>query len=168
MNPLAVFCILLASLASAQQNTTGNASHPSPSTTYDVGSTHFWHGEEMYGTCGRLWYTKNQTTENSPLVQDCLQLLHNIGKGGRWTTHTRATRELARYNTCHFSIKDVSSASAYFTFYVEMADIRHAIMSSIKQFSSGERVAAQGRFRCRGWAWLETAYHRWDVLWKIY
>lgn len=99
----------------------------------------------MYGTCGRLWYTKNQTTENSPLVQDCLQLLHNISKGDQWTMHTRFRREIARSNTSLISLSKTSVPRLFTSLFMsrwKISETRFSIQSTSSRLRNvlGQRV----------------------------
>ncbi|KAK5654217.1 hypothetical protein OQA88_7392 [Cercophora sp. LCS_1] len=147
--------LLLASLVSAQTPTGPYKAIPFPS--------------DYIGRCTKPKDMVNNTTPDAPLVEDCMHLLQNIAKGGRWTTRHNRRREIARYGSCHFGVKKRSKFTLdfmYLTYSVEMEDVRYAILESIKEFGSEDgHVAAEGKFACLGPQLIETLF---DVDWYIY
>jgi hypothetical protein len=106
----------------------------------------------------------DQTSDASPLVEDCKQIIKNIqGDGGAsWNTGISGQRELVKFGTCHFGVESKSGADGNVTFDVGAQDIIDIINDAIRQFGGGGKIGAKGQVDCDG------NVHDTTIEWGIY
>jgi hypothetical protein len=94
----------------------------------------------------------DQTSDASPPVEDCKQIIKNIeGDGGAtWTTGISGQRQLVSYGECKFGVQSKSGADGNVTFKVGSQDIIDLINEAIKRFGGGGKVGAKGIVDCDG------------------
>lgn len=115
--------------------------------------------------CGALAGTfVGQTTDASPSVGDCQQIVKNIqGTQGEWEVEAAVGKEhqIVQYGTCKFGVKG-KTGQRNVDFHVGAQDIIDIINSSITQFQSNGKVASKGHMKCAGNSVKE------DVDWDLY
>lgn len=106
----------------------------------------------------------DQTSDTSPPVSDCKQIIKNIqGDGGAtWTTGISGQRELVSFGECKFGVESKSGADGNVTFKVGAQDIIDIINEAIKRFGGGGKVGAKGQVDCDG------NVHDTTIEWGIY
>ncbi|KAK4233480.1 putative necrosis-inducing factor-domain-containing protein, partial [Achaetomium macrosporum] len=94
----------------------------------------------------------DQTSNASPPVSDCLEIIKNIqGDGGAgWTTGIGGQRELVSYGECKFVVQSVSGADGDVTFKVGAQDIIDIIRDAIARFGGGGKIGAKRQVDCAG------------------
>ena len=98
---------------------------------------------------GSVWM-KNKTTRDSPLVEDCHHLQHNIKNDGEWRTMSNHHRNLAKYGTCVFAVKGFDGPVIFKVGNDDIIDrIDEAVAEFALQYEDGNnRVGAEGEFWC--------------------
>jgi hypothetical protein len=118
--------------------TTGNSASPSVIfTPSNVQADH----------CGPSSFA-NQTSDASPLVDDCIHLANNIIGDGTWTSNPLGHRQLAKYGTCVFGVEGGDGTIIIQAYKVGNEDIRDLIFDSINKFQSDGKVGSKGRMDC--------------------
>lgn len=94
----------------------------------------------------------SDTSDGSPLITDCQDIINNIqGTSGEWTTTLSRTRQLVQAGTCAFSVEeDTDQDNGNASYKVGSQDIVNIISNAIKQFGSNGKVGAHGVFDCKG------------------
>lgn len=91
----------------------------------------------------------DQTSNASPKVEDCRQLIRNIeGTGASYEPGVGPQSEIARHASCKFGVTGKVAGNLYF--HVEGQDIIDIINDSINKFGGSGKVGAKGKMRCSG------------------
>jgi hypothetical protein len=102
--------------------------------------------------CGDSTF-ENQTSDGSPLVEDCLTIIKNIQDDAStdYTTLVGGTpqRRIVDFGTCAFGV-EATKVNRNTNFVVEGQDVIDIINESVKRFGSGGRVGARGNMDCDG------------------
>ncbi|KAJ6140241.1 hypothetical protein N7471_006727 [Penicillium samsonianum] len=103
-------------------------------------------------TCGDSTF-ENQTSDGSPLVEDCLIIIKNI-QGDASTDYTtlvagKPHREVAPHGTCAFGV-EATSVNGNANFVTGGQDVIDIINESVKRFASNGKVGAKGNMVCNG------------------
>ncbi|TPX08096.1 uncharacterized protein E0L32_010163 [Thyridium curvatum] len=102
--------------------------------------------------CGESSF-ENQSSDASPSVSDCLQIIKNIEGDGttEWTTQVvgKRQREIAKYGSCQFGV-EATEVNGNVEFYVGGQDVIDIINESIKRFGGSGKVGAKGDMKCNG------------------
>lgn len=95
---------------------------------------------------------EDQTSDASPSVSDCQQIIKNIQgyPTSTWTTGIASQRELVHFGACQFGVESKSCADGDVTFEVGAHDIIDIITEAIKRFGGSGRVEAKGTVDCAG------------------
>ncbi|RYO82101.1 hypothetical protein DL762_006788 [Monosporascus cannonballus] len=115
--------------------------------------------------CGPSTF-EDRTSDASPSVSDCLQIIRNIeGDASTEFTH-RITghREILSYGSCAFGIERTGGTGGAVQFKVGGQDVIDVINDAVKQFGGSGKVSARGVMPCDG----TTAGTSVNVLWGIY
>jgi hypothetical protein len=109
---------------------------------------------------------ENQSSDASPLVEDCKQMIRNIEEDASTDYEHRITghREILKHESCAFGIERTGGTGGAVQFKVGGQDVIDAVNESIKRFASNGRVGAKGVFRCPG----TTVNTNVNVEWGIY
>lgn len=101
--------------------------------------------------CDSYRYT-GATSDASPLISDCQDIINNIqGTDGEWTTTLSRTRQLVSAGTCALSVEeDTGDDNGNGSYKVGAQDIITLISNSIKMYGSNGKVGASGTFECNG------------------
>lgn len=95
----------------------------------------------------------DQTSDASPSIEDCLQIIRNIQYDGdtQWdhTVVGHNQREVAKYGSCAFGI-EASKTKGNVKFWVGGQDVIDLINSSIENYGKNGRVGAKGDMLCNG------------------
>ncbi|KGO73174.1 Glycoside hydrolase, superfamily [Penicillium italicum] len=115
-------------------------------------------------TCGDSTFG-NETSDGSPLVEDCLTIIKNI-QGDASTRYTtlvvgKNQREIAAHGTCAFGVQ-ATKVDGNANFVTGGQDVIDIINESVKRFASNGKVGAKGNMNCNGNVKSEP------VLWGIY
>ncbi|KAL2166323.1 hypothetical protein VTG60DRAFT_2930 [Thermothelomyces hinnuleus] len=116
--------------------------------------------------CGGDSTFEDQTSDASPLVSDCLQIIRNIeGDASTEFTH-RITghREILSYGTCHFGIERTGGTGGAVEFKVGGQDVIDLINDAVNKFGGNGKIGAKGVMPCDGTTVGTTV----NVLWGIY
>jgi len=97
--------------------------------------------------CGDSTF-ENQISAASPLIDDCLRIATNIGKGGKWEVESTAKdqHQLVQYGTCALGVQGLDGIA--FFFYVGNQDIIDLIHESIRMYGFDGRVQTAGEMQC--------------------
>jgi hypothetical protein len=116
-------------------------------------------------TCGDSSF-ENQTSDASPKVSDCEQIIKNIeGDGSTDFTHDiTGHRELLSFGSCAFGVERTGGTGGAVMFTVGGQDVIDIIRQSIKNYGGGGKVGAKGVMPCDG----TTAGTTVKVEWGIY
>jgi hypothetical protein len=101
--------------------------------------------------CGTSSFT-DATSNASPLVTDCQQIVTNIqGTTGEWEVEaaTGKQHQLVQYGTCAFGVT-AAAGKGDVDIHVGAQDIVDLITSSISMFASNGKVGASGTMNCKG------------------
>jgi hypothetical protein len=101
--------------------------------------------------CGTSTFT-DATSDASPLVTDCQQIVTNIaGTQGSWEVEAAVgdQHQLVQYGTCAFGVTGTTGTGDV-DFHVGAQDIVDIINSSIQMFASNGLVGASGNMACQG------------------
>jgi hypothetical protein len=104
------------------------------------------------------------TSDASPLVTDCQQIVTNIaGTQGSWEVEAAVgdQHQLVQFGTCAFGVTGTTGTGDV-DFHVGAQDIVDIITSSIQMFASNGLVGASGNMDCQGDAGNDA------VNWGIY
>jgi hypothetical protein len=109
---------------------------------------------------------ENQSSDASPLVEDCKQVIRNIEEDASTDFEHRITghSEILNHASCAFGIERTGGTGGAVQFRVGGQDVIDAINESIKRFASDGQVGAKGVFRCSG----TTVNTHVNVEWGIY
>ncbi|GES66671.1 hypothetical protein ATETN484_0016021800 [Aspergillus terreus] len=114
--------------------------------------------------CGDSTFV-DQTSDASPKVEYCLQIIKNIEGDGStsWTTQVvgENQREIASLATCHFGV-EATKADGNVDFKVGGQDVIDIINDAIARFARDGLVGAKGEMKCNGNIKSQP------VLWGIY
>ncbi|KAL4899490.1 hypothetical protein BDW74DRAFT_171529 [Aspergillus multicolor] len=96
---------------------------------------------------------ENQTSDASPLVEDCKTIIRNIQGDGStdWTTQVvgKPHREIASHGTCAFGV-EATKVDGNVNFVVGGQDVIDIINDSIAQFATDGKIGAKGNMNCNG------------------
>ncbi|KAI8943235.1 hypothetical protein NX059_001257 [Plenodomus lindquistii] len=96
---------------------------------------------------------ENQTSDASPKVEDCLQIIKNIEGDGStdWTTDVvgKNQREIASHASCAFGV-EATEVNGNVNFVVGGQDVIDIINDAVKQFGGDGQVGAKGTMKCDG------------------
>ncbi|KAI9368303.1 putative necrosis-inducing factor-domain-containing protein [Aspergillus egyptiacus] len=113
--------------------------------------------------CGESTF-ENETSDASPLVADCLQIIKNIEGDGstsfEWIVAGKPHRQILQFGTCAFGI-EATDQDGNATFEVGGQDVINLIRDAVDKFGE-EKIGASGKMKCNG------NIHDQDVLWGIY
>lgn len=105
---------------------------------------------------------ENQTTDASPLVEDCLQIVKNIqGTDGSWNTFIEQQRAIVHAGTCKLGVTG-KGRKGNSNFDVGAQDVVDIIKESVDKFQFNGKVGAKGSMSCHG------NIKGQDVDWAIY
>ncbi|KAF3158723.1 hypothetical protein TWF788_004529 [Orbilia oligospora] len=115
--------------------------------------------------CGDSTF-EDRTSNASPSVSDCLQIIRNIEGDARsqWTHRITGQRKILEYGSCAFGIERTGGTGGAVEFTVGGQDVIDVINDAVKRFGSSGRVGARGVMPCDG----TTAGTRVNVLWGLY
>jgi hypothetical protein len=102
--------------------------------------------------CGTSTFT-DQTSDASPLVSDCQQIIANIiGTDGEWSPENVDTKvhTIASYGSCHFDVQSNQASNGNVDYSVGASDIVDLINSSVQMFASNGKVGSKGVMSCSG------------------
>ncbi|RHZ56572.1 uncharacterized protein CDV56_100433 [Aspergillus thermomutatus] len=134
--------------------------------TAEAGSSQFYPCDIPPGKdeCGDSSF-ENQTSDGSPSVEDCQQIIKNIegDAGTDWTTQVvgKNQREIASHGSCAFGV-EATKVDGNVNFVVGGQDVIDIINEAIRRFGGGGRVGAKGNMDCNGNVKSQP------VLWGIY
>jgi hypothetical protein len=112
-------------------------------------------------TCNDYTY-ENDTSDASPLVSDCQQLVANIFPPADWRTDQPGFRTIASYGTCNFGVQQHTSTIVIF--HVDNQDVETLINNAINSYQWNGLVGASGYMQCQDD--VNDVYH--DVYWSLY
>lgn len=94
----------------------------------------------------------DQTSDASPSVSDCQQIIKNIENDAdaSWDTGIATQRELVHYGSCAFGVESKSGADGNVMYQVGAQDIIDLINESISKFGGSGKVGAKGVMDCKG------------------
>lgn len=94
---------------------------------------------------------EDQTSNASPPVEDCLQIVKNIeGTDGSWNTFIETQRQLVSYGNCKFGVTG-KGRKGNSNFDVGAQDIVDIIRDAVKKFGNEDgKVGAKGVMQCSG------------------
>ena len=104
---------------------------------------------------------ENDTSDGSPLVSDCQQLVANIFGPGDWRTDQPGFRTIASCGTCNFGVQQHTPTITIF--HVGNQDISTIINKAINMYQWNGRVGASGYMQCAGDIGPPN-----DVYWALY
>ncbi|KAL4758186.1 chitinase [Aspergillus foveolatus] len=115
--------------------------------------------------CGKSTFV-DQTSDASPKIKDCRQILLNIQDDGgtEWRTQVagKNQREIASHASCHFGV-EATKVDGNVNFVDGGQDVIDIINDAIAQFGNKDGlVGAMGEMSCNG------NVHDQAVLWRIY
>lgn len=108
---------------------------------------------------------ENETSDASPLVEDCLQIISNI-EGDASTDFTHQVvgenqRQILQYGSCAFGI-EATATNGNADFTVGGQDVIDIINDAVSRFGAGGKIGAKGQMKCSGNVKDQ------DVEWGIY
>ncbi|KAJ6445148.1 Lysine--tRNA ligase [Purpureocillium lavendulum] len=93
---------------------------------------------------------EDQTSDASPPVSDCLQIVKNIeGTDGSWNTFIEMQREILHFGECKFGVTG-KGRKGNSNFDVGAQDVVDIIRDAVKQFGGGGKIGAKGTMQCNG------------------
>ncbi|KAL4879073.1 hypothetical protein BJY04DRAFT_229417 [Aspergillus karnatakaensis] len=102
--------------------------------------------------CGETSF-ENQTTDGSPLVEDCLQIIRNIEEDPTtgWTTQVvgQRHRTIGVAGTCAFGV-EATRTDGNVNFQVGGQDMIDIINDAVAQFAWNDKIGARGDMQCNG------------------
>lgn len=102
--------------------------------------------------CGDSTF-EDQTSDASPLADDCRAIIENIQDDGstQWTTQVvgQRQREIASAGTCAFGV-EATTTNGNVNFRVGGQDVIDLINESISRFGWSGKVGAKGDMTCNG------------------
>ncbi|PYI01817.1 chitinase [Aspergillus sclerotiicarbonarius CBS 121057] len=102
--------------------------------------------------CGASTFV-DQTSDASPKVEDCRQIIKNIeGDGGTgWTTQVigHHQRQIASHASCHFGV-EATKTHGNVNFKVGGQDVIDIIHDAIARFARDGLIGAKGNMNCNG------------------
>ncbi|RAH55255.1 chitinase [Aspergillus piperis CBS 112811] len=114
--------------------------------------------------CGESTFV-DQTSDASPKVEDCRQIIKNIegDASTSWTTQVvgHNQREIASHASCHFGV-EATKTNGNVNFKVGGQDVIDIINDAIDKFARDGLISAKGNMDCNGNVKSEP------VLWGIY
>lgn len=125
--------------AATQEAATETASAPSEQYTKTTGA----------GWCGESTFV-DQTSDASPLAEDCLRIATNIANGGRWDIDMFLHRQkrIVEYKTCALGAQGHPNTPGEIKAYIGFEDIIDIIHDSVERFGGGGKVGAKGVMEC--------------------
>ena len=124
-------------------------------------------GPQLSNLCGASSFYPD-TTDASPLVSDCQQLVRNLQAGVAWDSGVfrvesflEVQHGIANYGTCVFGVQAIGTVGNV-NFYVGSQDIVDLITNSIGQSTYNGKVGAHGSMPCKG------TIHNQPVNWGLY
>jgi hypothetical protein len=102
--------------------------------------------------CGTSAF-ENETSDASPLVSDCQQIILNIqGTNRKWSPENvnKNTNTIVSYGTCNFDVQSYDLGNGSVDYYVGAQDIIDLINSSIAMYASNGKVGSKGTMTCNG------------------
>ncbi|KAK4136083.1 glycoside hydrolase family 18 protein [Trichocladium antarcticum] len=109
----------------------------------------------------------DQTSDASPTVEDCLQIIRNIEGDGstKFEAGIVGHKTIAKYGSCAFGVERVGGTGGAVIFQVGSQNVIDIINESVRQFGSSGKVGAKGvLMECDG----TTAGSNVNVLWGIF
>uniref|UniRef100_A0A0L0NAP9 chitinase n=1 Tax=Tolypocladium ophioglossoides (strain CBS 100239) TaxID=1163406 RepID=A0A0L0NAP9_TOLOC len=94
----------------------------------------------------------DQTSDASPQVSDCLQIIKNIqGTDGEWEVENAVGKQhqIVQFGSCKFGVQG-NGKNGNIDFNVGAQDIIDIINDSVKQFGGSGKVGANGEMSCSG------------------
>ncbi|KAA8642641.1 uncharacterized protein ATNIH1004_011586 [Aspergillus tanneri] len=114
--------------------------------------------------CGDSTFV-DQTSDESPKVEDCRQIIKNIEGDGStdWTTQVigHNQRKIASHASCHFGV-EATKTNGNVNFKVGGQDVIDIINDAIARFARDGLIGAKGHMNCNGNIKSQP------VLWGIY
>lgn len=107
---------------------------------------------------------ENETSDGSPLIKDCLQIVDNIkGTQGSWDVMTTslAQHKIASAGSCRFGAK-ARNQRGNVVFTVGAQDVVDIITEAVSMYGSNGKIGAQGNMACDG------NVNSQDMNWGIY
>ncbi|RKU39760.1 hypothetical protein DL546_000626 [Coniochaeta pulveracea] len=121
--------------------------------------------KDAVNKCGSTNFT-DETTEGSPFVADCLQIVKNIARGGSWEVEEVMGNEhqLVQHGTCAFAVKPWRIEMNMAMWYkLGNEDIMSVIQDSAKQFARNGKLGASGQMHCQSAAPLFLKFINWRI-----
>ncbi|KAH7140332.1 putative necrosis-inducing factor-domain-containing protein [Dactylonectria estremocensis] len=104
----------------------------------------------------------NKTSDASPTVADCRQIVYNIRKGGTWQVGAGSEHhQLVQYGTCAFGAQGTKFKID--TAFIGNQDIIDLINLSTDKFQSNGLVGAKGSMGCQSWTNMGV-----NMTWGLY
>ncbi|GFF80120.1 killer toxin subunits alpha/beta [Aspergillus lentulus] len=101
--------------------------------------------------CGSSTFV-DQTSDASPTVSDCMQIVKNIAKtDGKWEVENAigSQHQLVQYGTCAFGVQG-KGKHGNIDFHIGAQDIVDIISDSVRQFGGSGKVGSKGKMSCKG------------------
>ncbi|KAF9890425.1 hypothetical protein FE257_005830 [Aspergillus nanangensis] len=106
----------------------------------------------------------DQTSEGSPTVPDCMQIVRNIANtDGQWKVENAigSHHQLVQFGSCAFGVQGMRK-DGNVDFYIGAQDIVDIISESVRRFGGSGKVGAKGEMSCEG------TIKGQDVEWGLY
>ncbi|KAL4789112.1 chitinase [Aspergillus venezuelensis] len=107
---------------------------------------------------------EDETSDASPLVEDCLQIIKNIEEDGSTDFTMQVAgmphRQILQHATCAFGV-EATKQDGNVNFKVGGQDVINIINDAVNKFG-GKKIGAKGEMKCNG------NMHDQDVMWGIY
>ena len=107
---------------------------------------------EGLNLCGDSTFV-GQTTEASPSIDDCLQIVENIrGTDGKWNPENAVgeQHEGPHYGSCAVGFQSLDVGNGNINYHVGSQDVVDIIHESIDRFAWNGKVGAKGHMKCKG------------------
>ncbi|KAL4745304.1 hypothetical protein BDW72DRAFT_211523 [Aspergillus terricola var. indicus] len=94
----------------------------------------------------------DQTSDASPSVEDCMQIVKNIqGTDGNWEVENAIgnQHQLVQYGGCAFGVQGIGK-DGNIDYYIGAQDIVDIITDSVNKFGGSGKVGAKGEMECDG------------------
>lgn len=112
-------------------------------------------------TCRKITW-EGHTNGQSPLVEDCLEMLHVIADSTTWWNVLQTSaRTIADHKSCHFTVQQHTDLLTFFR--VNSWGVWEAVIKSIEQFAVDGRVEADGYWVCEGFDAVMNVPAYWSV-----
>lgn len=102
--------------------------------------------------CGDSTF-ENETSDRSPLVEDCRVIIKNIegDAGTKWTTQVvgKKQRKIAVAGTCAFGV-EATKVDGNVNFALGGQDLIDIINTAVGKYAKGGKIGATGDLHCRG------------------